>query len=308
MVVKFTGPCLYGSADEVERRELNGDFPEDDFFLGTIVRQEISAEEGASPSSFAGEIDLQVCLRSKELLSLMDEGHVGLFVTVRSSRAKCCRSFELTVPQEERRTDEALEATYRIDLPVREMVDQCSLTLAVIAKRAAAWTHVDPLDGEVIELELSPGRVCAYHQILKNFRVSRDASDCNIGSIFRMEKSEAVTEGICSCRLTDTDALTILVRPDAYDRMWACAKAPMVQDAFVSNVVLPSLTNVLAELYAENTDKSDFEFCRWYEKIEFSLLNAGIADISTRTIGDAFTDAQILLGDPIGKFLKANYE
>lgn len=301
---KFSSPCLYGAETKELCNALNEDFGQSDIFCAEILGEpHLEFKNPQSQLVAEGYLDVRIELRSDELRSLLDTKLAGLYAFVRSSRAKCCKHYELCEPIQDRSTPEVLDATYRISLPIREMFGQSRLEVAIIGTASGIWQHSDPFDGEVVDIQMTPGRICAYQELLPNFEVERDELERNIGSVFVMRVADHVPSGTFNCSLYSGDKLIINVARDMYKQMTAFCQSSNHSKLFTSTVVVPCLANVLNQLYAEKS-KSAYETCKWYQLIERTLMELGEESILSRSSDQALCDAQLLLSSPLSNFLK----
>lgn len=309
----FTAPCLRLQAEYQDGLEQE-DFVEPCCFEVQLTDSkilEIPGQNGDETSYKSGNMAFKfdIRLQCAELEELLKEKKVAFFMRIVQNRCKYRLVKRLTPVTETHTTERGVENSYEAEFPVGGIETfRVEIFLAGIAN--TTWIHTD-VDGELLELALEPGRVCAYARLQDKLEIPRSEIQVKLASIFMLKPcgpdNEFVNQGDFSCDATESDRLTIYVHRKDYQKVASFEKS--YPQKFKANVVLPSLTSVLFQVYqSEQSGSSDsYEGTNWYNAIEKALFEKGL-EIKNRKPEDALGDAQLLLDHPLLLTINENHE
>ena len=309
----FSGPCLYFSGN-INNGETVSDFEENCSFNVALVDSNLPVNSDLT-SFKTGNLHLKfaIKLESEELTKLLTEEDAAFFVRVVINRTKF-RIVEKLLPKEVRRTEtNGIDGLYEVDLPVDSLFGLFDIEVFLAGTHVAQWQHHD-IDGDTLNLLLTPGRICAYGKLPERYEIQRSETHIKLMSIFSLKSipDDNILEGVVRCDPTEgTDKLEICIGKTYYDKLAIVAgNSPEI---FRDRIVLPALISVLSQIYSPSRENqngnivTDFQETLWLQVIESVLWEHKI-DIRTRNISDALLDAQLLLDRPVLRIEEATHE
>lgn len=288
----------------------NSDFGEDCEFNFSLIDRKLAINQ--DKTSFKTEkLHLKFCINFKcsELEKFVTEGIASFFLRIVVNRSK----YRIVLPLQEAEIISQYQRIFEADIPTDSLFGSFDIEILLVATNNARWEHKD-IDGDIVDLKLVPGRICAFGKLPGRFEIVRSEAHIRLMSIFSLRKvlDETVREGVVTCLASEAmDKLEICVDKNNYDKLAIVAKNS--PQTFKDKIVLPALISVLSQVYstpseAENGNSVDcFKDTLWLQVIESALGEFKI-NIHQRTIQDALHDAQLLLDFPAKRIEEYSHE
>ncbi len=309
----FSGPCLYFSTN-MNNGEAASDFGKNCSFSVALLESNLPVN--SDQTSFKTDklhLKFSIKLKSEELTKLLIQEDVAFFIRIVVNRTKF-RIVEKLFPVEEHRTEtDSIDGIYKVDVPVDSLFGLFDIEIFLAGTRVAQWQHVD-IDGDTLNLLITPGRICAFGRLPERYEIQRSETHIKLMSIFSLKSvpDDLIQDGVVKCDPTEgSDKLEICIGKTYYDKLGIVAKN--FPETFRDRIVLPALISVLSQVYSPSKDNynenivTDFQETLWLQVIETALREHKI-DISKRTISDALLDAQLLLDRPALRIEDATHE
>lgn len=309
----FSGPCLYFYSNLNNGEDL-GDFGENCRFEISLIDSKLPVSTDLT--SFKTDklhLKFSVYLKCEELIDLLIKGDAAFFMRIVMNRSKFRIVEKLTPVGEICLNNESIHGIYEAFIPVDSLFGLFDIEIFLAGTRVAQWEHKD-VDGDMLNILLTPGRICAFGKLAERYEVQRSETHIKLMSIFSLKSvsDDSILEGIVTCDPNEgSDKLDICVGKTYYDKLGVVAiNSP---EAFKDRIVLPALVSVLSQIYA-NSDENKNENCvsyyqeaLWLQVIETALREQKI-DIRQRSVSHAFLDAQLLLDCPVRRIGESKNE
>ena len=305
----FAGPCLYGLDTDEQFPDSSTDFNNDDYFKVFIDTPSFTLITKNNSYEAEGYLNIAVQLKCSEIYELIKSNDAGIFIRFISSRSKFREAFELTNEISNSSTENILNKTFRVDVPVRNLWGNIDLSVAIVAKRNTTLSHKD-IDGEDISIKITKGRILGYYKLRGIFEIAREGIPNDLSSLFVIVKAKADPpfDNTFNVELQNSDTITITLYVGENDNsfqseVFRLAESDAELSSISSLIVLPALASLLSQLYELKEDgRNEYKTCLWYQKIAGTLLENNL-DIENRDVSDALDDAQLLLRKPTPNYL-----